>query len=241
MEKCENNASKSNLNNSGNSEEIDIWIFIWFLSCFYFKNPILNFLDKYLKYVYLVLKPFEVIRENKTEFFVWSIFTLFAGQLGIITNLIIRVFGTQVGFKESLYLDAIAGNFYLYSIAIIASMLGSVFTTFLNAKETSFRHIRIIASSFLVLFLVFNAIVYSATQLRDSVKIESSFYYTFDWLQLGFYVISMILSVYCFCLIKLYLPKYFVLSDDYGTKETKEVDELTRNAIGKTSDGELKI
>lgn len=237
MKNTENNVSKIQLNESGNTKDIDIWIFIWF----FFKKQVLNFLDKYLKYIYLVLKPFEVISENKTEFFIWSLFTLFAGQLGIITNLIIRVFGTQVGFKESLYLDALAGNFYLYSIAIIASMLGSVFTTFLNAKETSFRHIRIIASSVLVLFLVFNAIVYSATQLRNSVKIETNFYYTFDWLQLGFYVISMMFSVYCFCLIKLYLPKYLVLSDDYGTKETKEVDELSRNAIEKTSDGELQI
>jgi len=222
---------------------LDLYILVWFLLFFYFTNPLLIFFEKYTRIFLIILKPFTVISGCKTEFSIWALFTLFAGQLGIITNLIIRVLGTDKGVQESLYLDAQAGNFYLYSIAIIASMLGNVFTTFLSSKEASFRYIRIIASSVLVLFLVFNAIVYSATQLKVLNEVNSNFYYCFDWLQLVFYISSMVFSVYCFCLVKLHLPKFRDLSfeDDYGKKETKEVDELTKSATEKTSDGELKV
>lgn len=216
--------------------------FVGFLIIFYFREVISNlicFLDRVFS---KILKPFEVIVDCKTEFFIWGLFTLFAGQLGIITNLLIRVLGTDIGFKESLYLDAQAGNFYLYSIAIIASMLGNVFTTFLSSKEASFRYIRIIACSVLVLFLVFNAIVYSATQLRTPINLGTKFYYCFDWLQLGFYLASMIFSVYCFCLVKLNLPKFKDLAfDDYGEKETKEVDQLAKKASHVSNDGDLKL
>lgn len=189
-----------------------------------------------------VFQPFTVIYDCKTEFFIWALFTLFAGQLGIITNLIIRIFGTEQGVRESLYLDAQAGNFYLYSIAIIASMLGNVFTTFLSAKEASFRYIRIIACSVLVLFLVINAIVYSATQLKIQSNIQANFYYCFDWVQLIFYIASMVFSIYCFCLIKLYLPKFKALSyNDYGSRETQEVDKLAKMASQTSNDGEVKL
>ena len=216
--------------------------FIGFLIIFYFREVVLNLISFLDRVSSKILKPFKVIVDCKTEFFIWGLFTLFAGQLGIITNLLIRVLGTDIKFKESLYLDAQAGNFYLYSIAIIASMLGNVFTTFLSSKEASFRYIRIIASSVLVLFLLFNAIVYSATQLRTPINLGTKFYYCFDWLQLGFYIASMIFSVYCFCLVKLNLPKFKDLAfDDYGKKETEKVDELTKSATEKTSDGDLKV
>ncbi|TCB67133.1 hypothetical protein [Acinetobacter sp. ANC 4178] len=217
--------------------------FVGFLAIFFFREKILIILEFLCKIQSKILKPFEVINDNKTEFFIWALFTLFAGQLGIITNLLIRVLGTDKDFQESLYLDAQAGNFYLYSIAIIASMLGNVFTTFLSSKEASFRYIRIIASSVLVLFLLLNAIVYSATQLGDPIDIGVAFYYSFDWLQLAFYIASMIFSIYCFCLVKLNLPKFKDLSydDDYGKNETKEVDALTKSAVKKTSDGDLRV
>ena len=197
-------------------------------------------------FVKKIFLPFIVICDNKTEFFIWALFTLLAGQLGIITNIIIRKFGTEIGIFESLYLDAQAGNFYIYAIAIVASMLGGVFTTFLSSKELSFRHIRMIASSLLVLFLIFISILYSATQLKISNQmphVASGIKYTVDWWQAIIYLFSMVIATYCFCIIKLHLPKFKILSsvEDYSVQETQTVDELSRNANQINNDGDLKV
>ena len=197
-------------------------------------------------FVKKIFLPFIVICDNKTEFFIWALFTLLAGQLGIITNIIIRKFGTEIGIFESLYLDALAGNFYIFAIAIVASMLGGVFTTFLSSKELSFRHIRMIASSLLVLFLIFISILYSATQLKISNQMPhavSEIKYTVDWWQTIVYIFSMVIATYCFCIIKLHLPKFKILSsvEDYNVQETQIVDELSRNAKKINNDGDLKV
>ncbi|MFP6842189.1 MAG: hypothetical protein VB979_08380 [Acinetobacter sp.] len=193
-----------------------------------------------------IFLPFTVISDCKTEFFIWALFTLLAGQLGILTNIIIRIFGTDKSFLESLYLDSQAGNFYIYAIAIVASMLGGVFTTFLSSKEASFRHIRIIACSILVLFLVFIAIIYSATQLKisnEATQVIKELKYTFDWWQFLIYLFSVVIAIYCFCIIKLHLPKFKILSsvEDYSVQETQTVDELSRNATQINNDGDLRV
>lgn len=199
----------------------------------------MNFLKK-------IILPFTVICDCKTEFFIWALFTLLAGQLGILTNIIIRVFGSEKSLVESLYLDSQAGNFYIYAIAIVASMLGGVFTTFLSSKEASFRHIRIIACSILVLFLVFIAIIYSATQLKisnEAMQVTKELKYTLDWWQFFIYSFSIVIAIYCFCIIKLHLPKFKILSsvEDYSVQETQTVDELSCNAMQINNDGDLKV
>ena len=202
----------------------------------------LNNKNFFMKMIY----PFAVIYDFKTEFSIWALFTLLAGQLGIVTNILIRKFGTESSVFDSLYLDAQAGNFYIYAIAIVASMLGGVFTTFLSSKELSFRHIRMIASSLLVLFLIFISIIYSATQLKISngmPPIGPEIKYNVDWLQLFIYLFSMVIAVYCFCIIKLHLPKFQILSsaEDYSSKETQAVDELSSSIKQINSDGNLKL
>ena len=191
-----------------------------------------------------VFEPFKVIMDCKTEFFLWALFTLLAGQLGIITNLIIRVFSGKYNFEQSLYLDSTAGNFYIFAIAIVASMLGNVFTTFLKKSEVSFRHIRIIVCSLLVVFLGLIALIYSSVQLgMPDVKLNKDINYVPDLWQSVTYALSILISVYCFCIIKLNLEKFSILSspEDYSNQETKEVDELTKNALQIKRDGDLTV
>lgn len=53
----------------------------------------------------------------------------------------------------------------------------------------------------------------------------------------------MVIATYCFCIIKLHLPKFKILSsvEDYNVQETQIVDELSRNAKKINNDGDLKV
>ncbi len=49
-----------------------------------------------------IFDPFKVIKENKLEFFIWFVFTILAGQLGILANIIIRYFSHSMSVSQGL-------------------------------------------------------------------------------------------------------------------------------------------
>ncbi|MFW1954395.1 hypothetical protein ACG91D_02180 [Acinetobacter guillouiae] len=200
-------------------------IFYYFLLKIYdYKNGVL-----YKNFI-LIFKPFQKIFSCKVEFFLWALFTLVAGQLGIINNIIIRFYGTNTSIINSIYLDSLAGNFYLYSIAIVASMLGTIFTVFLVKEENKFTYIRVITSSLLIFFIIVVSVIYSATQLY-STQNPSNENLEFDYSQFISYILAIILSIYCFGILKLKYPNDKDISDpEYYKAETNDVDDLRREA-----------
>jgi hypothetical protein len=94
----------------------------------YIKSPIHRF-----------YAPLTVVKHHWPEFRLWFIFTLLAGQLGVILNVIIRAYSYNMPITYSLYIDSLYGNFYIFSIATVASMLGPLFNNIIESKELKFK------------------------------------------------------------------------------------------------------
>lgn len=184
-----------------------------------------------------VIDPFKIIKENKLEFFIWFVFTIFAGQLGILANIIIRYFSYSLPISQSIYLDSISGSFYTYAIAIAASALGPLFANFIKNKKPEFTSIKIVSIIFVMFFLVLSGIIYAAVQMKSLSSTLINFKLTIDWPQLIVYILSIFIGLYTYCLLNIKSPKYKHLDDTFNVQDDAAVDEVVLDSNKLTDDG----
>lgn len=177
------------------------------------------------------IKPWGIIKRKQMSFFLFCLFTVFAGQLGIIINVIIRVILGEFSLFESLYLDSKSGSFYTFSIALIASALGPLFVNFVEKSPTEFRSIKITTISLTIFILFFTGIFYSiSTTNPKSIGITS---FGIDWPQLSVFLLSILVSLYSFNLLELenYKDDYSDINDgNYAANENNKVQIIMQSA-----------
>lgn len=103
------------------------------------------------KAIILIFDPFKVVTEKKDEFFIWFLFTIVAGQIGIIANIIVRYYANSTPISTSIFFDSNNGSFYTFSIVLVASLLGPLFINSIKSTKLKFRTLKtftIIASIF---------------------------------------------------------------------------------------------
>lgn len=176
----------------------------------------------------LSTKPFEVISENKLIFLTWFLFTVLAGQIGVISNFIIRVINGDLSFSQSLFLDSINGSFYTYSIALLASVLGPLFVNLIENHPTKFKSIKILTIIVSIFTLFFAGVFYSSSPNDLNIENLKNLTYNIDWWQFTFLLLSIIISVYSFSVIRLEnnYDKYKELDDNFASKDDAKVDEM---------------
>tara|TARA_R100000353_G_scaffold170772_2_gene134734 strand:+ start:89 stop:685 length:597 start_codon:yes stop_codon:yes gene_type:complete len=176
----------------------------------------------------LSTKPFEIISENKLIFLTWFLFTVLAGQIGVISNFIIRVINGDLSFSQSLFLDSINGSFYTYSIALLASVLGPLFVNLIENHPTKFKSIKILTIIVSIFTLFFAGVFYSSSPNDINIENLKNLTYNIDWWQLTFLLLSIIISVYSFSVIRLEnnYDKYKELDDNFASKDDAKVDEM---------------
>lgn len=180
--------------------------------------------------------PFDAIRKNKREFFIWIIFTVVCGQMGIIANIIIRYYSHSIPLDQSIYIEGSSGSFYTFSIALIASALGPMFVTFFSSK-LEFKTIKIISIILLIILLQLSGIIYAATQSKDLI-LPNSNDLTFGLTQPIIYVISIVLVGYTFGVLKLNATAHTDIDDEsYIEKEDATVIDQTMATNEVTDDG----
>ncbi|MCK1969291.1 hypothetical protein MT962_003150 [Franconibacter sp. IITDAS19] len=180
--------------------------------------------------------PFIVLQFNKREFFVWFLFTIFCGQLGIIINVIIRYYYKSISISDSLYIEGVAGSFYTYSIALIASSLGPMFIPFFSSK-IEFKTLKVISIILMFMLLLFSGVIYSAVQLKYITVIPLS-NKEFNLTQPFIYIISVLLAGYSFGVLKLNITKHADIDDpSYDKKDDDVVRQRNREASNVTQDG----
>lgn len=180
--------------------------------------------------------PFDAIRKNKREFFIWIVFTVVCGQMGIIANIIIRYYSHSIPLDQSIYIEGSSGSFYTFSIALIASALGPMFVTFFSSK-LEFKTIKIISIILLIILLQLSGIIYAATQSKDLI-LPNSNDLTFGLTQPIIYVISIVLVGYTFGVLKLNATAHTDIDDEsYIEKEDATVIEQTMATNEVTDDG----
>ncbi|EFH7304857.1 hypothetical protein AAHE65_002777 [Escherichia coli] len=180
--------------------------------------------------------PFDAIRKNKREFFIWIVFTVICGQMGIIANIIIRYYSHSIPLNQSIYIEGSSGSFYTFSIALIASALGPMFVTFFSSK-LEFKTIKIISIILLIILLQLSGIIYAATQSKDLI-LPNSNDLTFGLTQPIIYIISIVLVGYTFGVLKLNATAHTDIDDEsYIEKEDATVIDQTMATNEVTDDG----
>lgn len=199
----------------------------------------MKLIKRILKLFKNLIEPLDIINIEKSFFYVWFIFTVLAGQIGIITNIILRSSFHNISIEESIYMDSIAGNFYTYSIALFASTLGLLFVNIIERNPTKFKSFKVFLLIITIFSLFFSGIYYSTVAINTnndtSIKVT---YFVVDWPQTLFLILSIIFAVYTFCITRLDLnyEKFKHLDDNFAEQDDMEVEILDDKLVGVKSD-----
>ena len=190
-----------------------------------------------------ILSPFKVIKLQKGTFFLWFIFTLLAGLLGPLINIINNCGFNDMSIWSSIQQDAESGTFYTYAIVLIASSIGSLFINVIDNAEI-FKKLKLYFVAVCIFPMFFGGICYSSYTLQQKSNVKNHNINTqvnnnisttelteatdFDGIQCSFFVISIIVAIYGFCLqyINANPEKFKELQDNYLEEENDKVTNL---------------
>lgn len=195
-----------------------------------------------MRLILYLTKPFLVIKKKKTAFTLWALSTIVAGNFGLVFNMFIRGYMNNKTIGESLGIDLKGGSLFLFSIVLLASSFGSVLIDFVSKEDKDFKQPKTIW--FIITLLVWGicGVVYAcfmSAQLPPILKDVSG-----DLWQWIFFFISVVLSIYAYCLVIMDAndPDFSSISDNYDRKEEQNIDQLTQKQESLTNDGkEIKI
>lgn len=177
--------------------------------------------------------PFKVLKARRLETFLWVVFVLVMGQLGTIISWIHRTIFEGWGALVAFIPETESGNFYTFSIVLMASLLGPTFIRLVNKNKPEFRSITIVFTTILIFFLILGAVFFCFSSIKHpylEYKSMQNSSIDVDWAQLFFFVISIIFAIYSFGIPFLAddeeLKKQ--LDEDYLEKENKKVNQLKK-------------
>lgn len=154
------------------------------------------------KLLILVKDPFKVIKENKSDFLIWFLFTIVTGQFGILANFIVRHYTSGTCLSNSIYIESMNGSFYTFAIALIASLLGPIFLNFIKSDRIQFRTLKTFTIIIAIFYLFITGIIYASIQSKligctilGNLKI--------DFTQAIIYIFAIIFASYGYCILRL--------------------------------------
>lgn len=204
-----------------------------------------SWLDRILKNLHglkgSIVGPFLICFKYKTEFFIWAVFVLIAGQLGTIINIINRYFFQGWEFKEALYPDSSTGSFYTYALVLIASLIAPLFTRIKNNDEPKFSSISMVFSSILIFAMILCAVFFSnASQTIPPLDYQSfkGVQLVLDIKQFVFFVLAVIFAWYAYGFSLMVKKQELIqLDDSYAKDQDERVKSVAKTAAEATSDG----
>lgn len=188
-----------------------------------------------------VLGPFLICFKHGSEFFIWALFVIVAGQLGTIINIINRYVFQGWTICEALYPDSATGNFYTYALVMIASLIASIFTRIKNKDKPMFSTISMVFSSILIFALILCAVFFSNASQTIPPLDYSSFKglsFTLDMKQFVFVMLAIIFAWYAYGFSLMVKNEELTqLDDSYAHKQDEKVKDVAKKAIDTTTDG----
>ena len=185
-----------------------------------------------------LFKPFIVVKKKKTAFTLWVLSTIIAGNFGLVFNIIIRGNMNGLSLMNSINEDLKVGSLFLFSIVLLASSFGSVLIDFVSKNDKDFTKPKVIWLFITVIIWILCGVEYASymsSQLPPIKNINSS-----NIWQLIFFVISIVLSVYAYCLVVMEAkdPDFLSISDNYEKIEERRIEKITQQQEVLTEDGE---
>lgn len=185
-----------------------------------------------MKNLFIIIKdPFKVIRENKSDFLIWFLFTILTGQFGILANFIVRYYTSETSLTHSIYIESTNGSFYTFSIALIASLLGPIFLNFIRSDRIQFRTLKTFTIIIAIFYLFITGIIYTSIQSKSS-SVLSFDNFNLDITQTVIYIFGIAFASYGYCILRLELSNinFNNLNDPLFNEQNDENVEEILNA-----------
>lgn len=177
--------------------------------------------------------PFRVYSKRRLTFLMWISFSLIGGAVGILVSILRHwIFTEGLGFWDALMIEVLNGAFYTYSIALIASVLGSVFINFVDNEQFRYRRYKVILIAISIYALLFGGILY-ALSIKSYTPEELAIAEAhFSWGQLIILILALALSIYAFFVCR--MDEHTDLFDDLieNFTETKKPTTFPKDIPG---------
>lgn len=169
-------------------------------------------------------------------------FVIVAGQLGTIINIIQRTVFDNWQIKKALIPDSVSGNFYTFSLVLLASLLGPLFIDFIKDEKPHYRKIGMVFVTILIFTIILCAVFYSfATHNISNIDYTNlkNNDICVDVPQLIFYICALVFAWYYFGYSLLaHHERDIRLSDEgYHELEESEKENLQEQASIVKDDG----
>lgn len=226
----------------------------WYIFIDLFKNTYLSIL------IHRIILPLKVLRLKKGTFFLWFLFTIIAGLLGPIINVANNCGFNEMPMELSILEDSKTGTFYTFSIVLIASAIGSLFLNLLESSDT-FRKMKLYFMAICIFPLFFGGIYYSSFSQKqkeefraaavihknalkkETTKERNNYNVVVDTKQLVIFILSLIISIYAFCLQYMNVNKseFKEIEDSYLDKEESGLRRINATLDAETDMEGVKI
>lgn len=160
----------------------------------------------------------------------WIAFSLIGGAVGIVVSILRHwLFTPDTSLYDAIIIEMINGAFYTYSIALIASVLGSVFINFVDNEQFRYRKYKLGLIAISVYALLFGGILYALSIHSYSKEELERIDIHFSWGQIVIMIIALVLSVYAFFVCR--MDEHTDLFDDVVERfnETKDVPDYPKD------------
>lgn len=176
--------------------------------------------------------PIRVIGLHKHDFFLWFVYVMFAGLLGVIINVVKRWIFDGDGFHKALTFDSHAGSFYTFSLVICSSLIWPIFKSLTSKEQPEYCLIRTVLLTLLIFTDLFSAIFYAFSSINSHKWFWQicGEWYPLDIPQLFFFILAIVLSIYSFGIT--YLSRHvdkFPVTDEHLRSENENVEKLKNN------------
>ena len=174
-----------------------------------------------------VIRPFKFFSVEKQQASIWFLFTIICGLIGIGMNVWSHV-NTEVTLYQAILQEFSANSFFTYSIVLLACTAGSLFMKMDKDRLVTFKSIKIWLLIILGGFVFFGAFL---CQSRDKLP-------SFNWYQLAYFLIAIVLAVYGFCVVNLdrHLDVFTDLQDPITHEDAENIKVLVDKMSKVTED-----
>lgn len=169
-------------------------------------------------------------------------FVIVAGQLGTIINIIQRTVFDNWQIEKAFIPDSVSGNFYTFSLVLLASLLGPLFIDFIKDEKPHYRKIGMVFVTILIFTIILCAVFYSfATHNISNVDYNNlkNTDICVDVPQLIFYIFALLFAWYYFgySLLAHHERDIHLSDEEYREREESEKENLSEQASSVKDDG----
>lgn len=149
----------------------------------------------------LLSEPFVTVYHNLYTLFLWFLFSIIAGLLGPLLNVIRYCYmdDSNHPILKAIFNDSFYGSFYTFAIVLTASLLGSLLIKWKDDYKQNFRRLKVFAASVSIFLVMIGSVCYCFATLANGATIALFDYnkLSIDTPQLVIFMLSIILAIYC--------------------------------------------